>query len=126
MVSLPVTSSDKDCLLTITCKFTKRILLTAGKETWSAVQWAEVVLRMLMQHDWGVPRSIISDRDLRFMSAFWKEIFSRLHVKFLTSTAYYSQTDGQSERTNQLIEIALRFHLTSNPDDEWDEILPYL
>ena len=126
IVALPLTKAGYDCLLTITCKATKRNLLVPGKETWSAAQWAEVVLRTLLQHDWGVPRCIISDRDPRFMSAFWKEIFGRLHVKFLTSTAYHPQTDGQSERTNQTVEIALRFHLTANPDDEWDEILPYI
>ena len=60
------------------------------------------------------------------MSAFWKEIFVKLGVKFLTSTAYYSQTDGQSERINQTIEIALRFHLTANPEGDFDEILPYI
>ena len=60
------------------------------------------------------------------MSAFWKEIFGRLGVKFLTSTAYHPQTDGQSERTNQTVEIALRFHLTANPDADFDEVLPYI
>ena len=126
VVALPATKAGNDCLLTITCKATKRNLLVPGQETWTAAQWAEVVLRALLQHDWGVPRSIISDRDARFMSAFWKEIFGRLGVKFLTSTAYHPQTDGQSERTNQTVEIALRFHLTAHPDDEWDDILPYI
>lgn len=126
VVALPPTSAGNDCLLTITCKASKRTLLIPGQETWTAPQWAEVVLRSLMDHDWGVPRCIISDRDSRFMSAFWKEIFKKLQVKFLTSTAYHPQTDGQSERTNQTVEIALRFYLTSHPDDQWDEILPYI
>ena len=60
------------------------------------------------------------------MSAFWKKIFAKLGVKFLTSTAYHSQTDDQSERTNQTIEIALRFHLIANPEADFDEVLPYI
>ena len=60
------------------------------------------------------------------MSAFWKEIFVKLSVKFLTSTAYHSQTDDQSERINQTIEIALRFHLTANPETDFDEVLSYI
>ena len=123
---LPSTISGMNALLTITCKFTKKVLLLSGKDTWTAAQWAEIVLRNLLQHDWGIPRSIISDRDTRFMSAFWKEIFGRMNVKFLTSTAYHPQTDGQSERTNQSVEIALRFHITARPDNDWDEILPYV
>lgn len=126
VVSLPPTKQGNDCLLNVTCKATKKMLLIPGQLTWTAAKWAEVFIRMLMQHDWGVPRSVISDRDPRFMSDFWKEIFLRLDVKFLTSTAYHPQTDGQSERTNQTVEIALRFHLTSHPDDDFEDILPYL
>jgi len=47
-------------------------------------------------------------------------------VSFLTSTAYHPQTDGQSERTNQSIEIALRYYLSVNPDSNWLEALPFL
>ena len=126
IVGLPITSTGMNCLLTLTCKFTKRVLLIPGQDTWTAPQWAEVVIRTLLQHDWGVPYGTISDRDQRFMSDFWKEIFSLLGVKFLTSTAYHPQTDGQSERTNQTVEIALRFYLTAHPDAEWDQILPYI
>ena len=126
IMGLPVTAAGNDALLTITCKATKKNLLIPGKETWSAVQWGHAVLRELMRHDWGVPRAIISDRDPRFMSSFWQGIFERLGTKFLTSAAYHPQTDGQSERTNQSVEIALRFHLTSHPDDDWDEVLPYI
>lgn len=43
------------------------------------------------------------------MSEFWTTTFKRIEVSMLTSTAYHPQTDGQSERTNQIIEIALRF-----------------
>lgn len=126
VVSLPPTKLGNDCLLNVTCKATKKMLLIPGQLTWTAAKWAEVFIRMLMQHDWGIPRSVISDRDSRFMSDFWKEIFQRLNVKFLTSTAYHPQTDGQSERTNQTVEVALRYHLTSHPDDDFEDVLPYL
>lgn len=51
VVALPPTKAGNDCLLTITCKFSKKNLLVPGKETWTAAQWAEVVLRALLQHD---------------------------------------------------------------------------
>lgn len=59
------------------------------------------------------------------MSSFWKTIFTKLNIDMLTSTAYHPQTDGQSERTNQTVEIALRYYL-ANPDNNWVDVLPYL
>lgn len=60
----------------------------------------------------------ISDRDSKFMSELWQIIFQRLRTAILTSTAYHPQTDGQSKRTNQTVEIALRYFVTSNSDDD--------
>lgn len=125
IVALPL-SRGHNVLLTITCKFIKKILLLPGHDTWGAVEWANAVIVALVSHDWGIPRAIISDRDSKFMSDFWKAVFGKLGVTMLTSTAYHPQTDGQSERTNQTIEIALRFHLTAHPDDEWVDVVPFL
>ena len=101
-----------DTLLTVTDKFTKRVLLIAGKITWMAKDWAIALINGLQQSDWGIPRGIISDRDPRFMSDLWKTMFTRLGTSMLTSTAYHPQTDGQSERTNQTVEVALRYLCT--------------
>ena len=59
--------------------------------------------------DWGFPPAIISDYDAKFPSEFWKKLFDKAGTKILTSTAYHLETDGQSEQTNQTIEIALRY-----------------
>ena len=56
----------------------------------------------------GVPVSIISDRDLRFTSMFWKRLMMELGVQLNLSTAFHLQTDGQSERTIQTLEDMLR------------------
>ncbi len=68
-----------------------------------------------------IPRGIISERDPPFSLGFWKGGFQRLNTKLPTSTAYHPQTDGQSERTNQPVEIALRYFLTTNTESEWVE-----
>ena len=67
----------------------------------------------------GMPKSIISDRDSRFMSRFWKAVFDSLGTKLLYSSAYHPQTDGQTERTNRTMEQMLRMYVQRNPE-EWD------
>ena len=125
IVALPL-SNNYNAILTATCKFSKRILLIAGRDDYSAEAWAHRLLDALYQCDWGLPTVIISDRDPKFTSAMWKAIFKRLDTKLLMSTAYHPQTDGQSERTNQTVEIALRYYMAQYPDGalEWEYVLP--
>ncbi|MBW0492980.1 hypothetical protein O181_032695 [Austropuccinia psidii MF-1] len=52
----------------------------------------------------GVPRIIISDRDPKFTSEFWTNLYYMLGTQFLFSTAYRPQTDGLSERMVQTME----------------------
>ena len=126
IVALPVTTDNLDTLLTVTDKFSKRICLIPGKSTNNAGQWADQLLAMLVQQGWGIPCATISDRDSKFMSDLWQAIFEKLGVNILTSTSYHPQTDGQSERTNQTVEIAMRYFVTSNPGIDWTAVLPYL
>ncbi|XP_073317302.1 uncharacterized protein [Primulina huaijiensis] len=56
----------------------------------------------------GVPFSILSDRDPRFTSRFWKSFQQAMGTKITLSTAYHPQTDGQTERTIQTLEDMLR------------------
>ena len=56
----------------------------------------------------GVPVSIVSDRDIRFVSHFWDSLQRSLGSKLKFSTTFYPQTDGQSERTIQILEDMLR------------------
>ena len=117
---------DMNVLLTITCKFFKKILLISSHDTWSAVDWANVIIVALMKHDWSISHAIVSDRDSKFMSNFWQAVFHKLKTAILTSTIYHSQTDDQSKRINQTIEIALHFHVIAHFDDEWIDVLSFL
>lgn len=113
-----------DTLLSVTDKFTKRILLLPRKATYTAEDWAVALIDGLLSADWGIPRAIISDRDSKFMGEFWSAAFKRIGTNMLATTAYHPQADGQSERTNQTVEIALRFATANNPQAKWPDLIP--
>ena len=71
----------------------------------------------------GLPADIVSDRGSVFISSFWKELMEHLGVELNMSTAFHPQTDGQTERVNQIIETYLR-HYTSFQQDDWVNLLP--
>jgi len=107
--------------MTVTDKFAKAVRLIPGKNTYTAPDWATMFWQAVYP-DWGLPSAIISDRDPKFLSEFWKTLFDKAGTKILTSTAYHPETDGQSERTNQTIEIALRYYISARQHD-WADAL---
>ena len=70
----------------------------------------------------GVPRKIISDRDSLFTSSFWRELQLALGTRLNFSTAYHPQTDGQTERVNQVLEDMLRMYVMDH-QVKWEEYL---
>ncbi len=126
VMTLPISQEEYDCMLTIIDKFFKRMTMISSKTTYTAEQWAHLVLERLQIANWDVPAAIINDRDPKFMSDFWKTTFKKLRTSILTSTAYHSQTNEQSERINQTIEIALRFLLSSTEGSLWPSLLSAL
>ncbi|GJW75147.1 reverse transcriptase domain-containing protein [Tanacetum coccineum] len=71
----------------------------------------------------GVPLSIISDRDPRFASRFWRSLQKSLGTNLDMSTAYHPKTDGQSERTIQTLKDMLRACVIDFGSG-WDKHLP--
>eukprot|EP00253_Pinus_taeda_P018783 PITA_18783 len=70
----------------------------------------------------GLPKKIISDCDVKFTSAFWRTLFAELGTQLNFSTAYHPQTDGQTERVNQVVEDILRAYVMHQPMP-WEEYL---
>jgi len=68
----------------------------------------------------GVPVSIISDRDIRFVSSFWDSLQRSLGSKLTFSTTFHPQTDGQSGRTIQILEDMLRARILDFKGS-WDD-----
>jgi hypothetical protein len=72
----------------------------------------------------SLPKVMISDRDPIFTSRFWKELFELLGSELRMSSAYHPQTDGQSERVNQCLEIYLRCFTHACPT-KWSQYLAF-
>jgi hypothetical protein len=71
----------------------------------------------------GMHREIISYRDTQFTSSFWKSLMDGFETKLFFSTAYHPQTDGKTERVNQILEYMLRMHVMHQPK-KWEDYLP--
>jgi len=63
----------------------------------------------------GLPKTIVSDRDTVFLSHFWTTLFKLYKVDLHFSTAYHPQSDGQTERVNQCVEMYLRCAVQDSP-----------
>jgi transposase InsO family protein len=72
----------------------------------------------------GIPPSIVSDRDLQFMSYLWKLLMAKFGVKLLFSSSSHPQTDGQMEVVNQSLSTLLR-ELVKKNLNSWEECLPH-
>jgi transposase InsO family protein len=72
----------------------------------------------------GIPKKIVSDRGTQFMSRFWEKLHEAMDTRLSFSSAYHPQTDGQTERVNQILEDMLRASALKDKKS-WDKCLPY-
>jgi hypothetical protein len=121
ITQLPRTKAGNDCIVVMVDKFTKMVHYRATVTSINAVGLAEIFFQEIVRHH-GVPQSIVSDRDPRFTSLFWKSLWEQLGTKLAMSTAYHPETDGQTERANRTLEDMLRAYV-NNEQDDWDEHL---
>ena len=80
-------------------------MLTTTTVTARGIAWL-ILKEVVRLH--GIPESIVSDRDTKLTSIFWKELHRLMGSKLLMSTAFYLQTDGATERANRSIAQILR------------------
>jgi len=122
IVGLPKTSKGYDSIWVIVDRLTKSAHFLLVKTIYRAHHYTELYIsRILSLH--GVPRTIISDRGAQFVARFWEQFHSALGTQLIRSSAYHPQTDGQTERINQILEDMLRAYVLSY-SKKWDECLP--
>ena len=121
ITQLPRTKTGSDAIVVFVDRLSKMVHFAATTTNVTAKDTARIFRHEIFRLH-GLPRQIVSDRDTRFTSHFWKEVMSLLGVEQALSTAYHPQTDGQTERTNRILEDMLRHYVNPLLND-WDEHL---
>jgi transposase InsO family protein len=107
IVGLPQTQAGYDSIWIIVDRLTKVAHFIPVKTTYSGAKLAELYMsRIVCLH--GVPKKVVSDRGSQFTSKFWEKLHESMDTKLNFGLAYHPQTDGQTERTNQILEDMLR------------------
>jgi hypothetical protein len=94
------------------------------KTTYKGSQLAELYMAWIVSLH-GVLKKIILDTGSQFTSRFWKSFHENMYTKLNFISAYHPQTDGQTERTNQVLEDVLRACALQH-GRSWDKSLAYV
>eukprot|EP00253_Pinus_taeda_P022179 PITA_22179 len=121
ITGLPKTKRNNDSIMVVVDKLSKAAHFIPVQSMYKAVQIAHVFMQNVFKLH-GLPKTIISDRDVKFTSAFWRTLFAELGTQLNFSTAYHPQTDGQTEQVNQVVEDMLRAYVMQQPT-LWEEYL---
>ncbi|KAI3713356.1 hypothetical protein L1987_71933 [Smallanthus sonchifolius] len=122
ITKLPRTAKGHDPIWVIVDRLMKSDHFLPIHETFSSERLAEVFINEVVAR-YGMPLTIVSDRDTRFTSRFWKRFHEAMGTRLNISTAYHPQMDGQSERTIQTLEDMLRACIIDF-GGSWDSHLP--
>ena len=107
VLGLPRTKAGNDALWVIVYRLTKSARFFPMNCRWEMKQLARAYVKYVVRVH-GVPRTIVSDRDTRYLSQFWQTLQQAMGTTLLYSTSFHPQTDGQTERTNQILKDMLR------------------
>jgi hypothetical protein len=123
IVGLPRTQAGYNSICVIVDQLTKVAHFIPVKTTYSGAKLTELYMSQIVCLH-GVPKKIVSDRGSQFTSKFWEKLHESMDTKLNFSSAYHPQTDGQTERTNQIIEDMMRA-CALKYGKSWDKSLPY-
>ena len=99
IIGFPMTMRQHDSIMVVVAKLTKESHFIPVKSMYKVNAIANIFMKEIFRLH-GSPKEIISDRDTKFTSNFWKILFIDLGAKMNFSTAYHPQTDGQKDRVN--------------------------
>lgn len=110
-------SNGYDAIAVVVDKLTKMVHLMATTTTVTAKEFALLFFDNVVRLH-GVPKAVITDRDSRFTSLFWKELMKLMNIEQRMGSSFHPESDGQTERSNRTLETMLR-HYVNEQNNDW-------
>ena len=117
ITDLPLSDGFDSIFVVVDQGLSKGVILIPCNKTVTALQTTNLLIKEVFKR-FGLPDKIISDRGPQFAAAAFQEVMKALKIKHSMSTAFHPQTDGQTERLNQELEVYLRIFCTNEPMEQ--------
>ena len=95
IIGFPKTQRQNDSIMVVIDKASKYAHFIPVKSTYKAIYITEIFMKEIFRLH-GIPKMVISDRDVKYTSNFLKELFASLGINLNFSTSYHPQTDGKT------------------------------
>jgi hypothetical protein len=117
----PRTNKHHDVIMVVVEKLTKATHFIPMKVTHKETNVDDIYMREV-SHLYGIPKTIVFDKDPNFTLNFWKGLFQGFRTNLNFSTTYHPDSDGKIERVNQVIEDILRMYVMEK-SSKWEDYL---